>query len=172
MHLVWPPAALFGSVIWLGVNYRWGRTPQQDGAERAKPPSPVMVLKGASRCGAGCVLGDIIAEWSALLAPAIAMCPGWGTLFADKMFAIWIADYLVAYVLGITFQYFTITLMRNLSSAKGLWQAIKADTLSITARVGMYGTMALVQLALFRPAFGGTAPVDSPNSGSLCRRRC
>nr|WP_233565643.1 DUF4396 domain-containing protein [Cellulomonas sp. PhB143] len=53
--------------------------------------------------------------------------------------------------------------MRNLSLGAGLRAAAKADALSISAwQVGMYGVMALVQLAWFGPAYGGTAPVDSP----------
>ena len=162
MNLVWPLAALFGSVIWLAVYYRWGRTARDD-REGNDPPFAVMVVKGASHCGAGCVLGDIVAEWAAFLVPGIAVALGWGSLFAEKTFAVWIADFAVAFLLGIGFQYFTIKPMRDLSVGQGIVQAVKADIASITSwQVGMYGGMALFQFAMFRPVFGAIAPVASP----------
>jgi len=65
--------------------------------------------------------------------PAIAVWFGWQSLFGDKIFAAWIVDYLFAYAFGIVFQYFTIAPMRNLGFVAGIWAAIKADTLSLTA---------------------------------------
>ena len=164
MYLVWPLTALFGSVIWLGTYYRWGRGPADgDFDSQPTPPFAAMVVKGASHCGAGCTLGDIIAEWTAFAVPAIAVWFGYGSLFADKMFAIWIPDFLVAFLIGIVFQYFTIKPMRDLSMGEGIWQAMKADIASISSwQVGMYGVMALLQFLVFRPAFGGTAEVDTP----------
>jgi hypothetical protein len=50
----------------------------------------------------------------------------------------WIFDYVFAFVFGILFQYFTITPMKKLSRKEGLKQALKADSLSLTAwQVGM-----------------------------------
>jgi hypothetical protein len=41
--------------------------------------------------------------------------------------------------------------MRGLSLGRGIWAAIKADTISITAwQVGMYGFMAFANFYLFR----------------------
>ncbi|WP_234028977.1 DUF4396 domain-containing protein [Aurantiacibacter spongiae] len=121
------------------------------------------VAKGASHCGAGCTLGDIIAEWSAFAVPVIATWFGYRWLFAEEILAIWVLDYIVAYAIGIVFQYFTIKPMRDVSVGEGIWQAIKADTLSITSwQVGMYGVMALAQFVWFRQAYGGTAAVDRP----------
>lgn len=65
MNIVWPVTALFGSLLWLAAYYRWGRTPADPDAEQEKPPFPIMAGKGSSHCGAGCTLGDIIAEWAA-----------------------------------------------------------------------------------------------------------
>lgn len=39
-------------------------------------------------CGAGCTLGDIVAESLVLAFPAIAIWAGWKTSFSEKMFAI------------------------------------------------------------------------------------
>ena len=162
MYLVWPLTALFGSVLWLAAYYRWGRG-SAAGQDEAKPPFPAMVLKGASHCGAGCTLGDIIAEWAAFAFPVIATWFGYRSLFANKMIAIWIPDFILAFLIGIVFQYFTIKPMRDLSVGQGIWQAIKADAASITAwQVGMYGVMAIIQFLIFRPAFGGTAEVNTP----------
>lgn len=164
MNLVWPLTALFGSVLWLAVYYTWGRSSgDHDRDMKQKPPFPVMVLKGASHCGAGCTLGDIVAECLAFSVPAIALWFGWHSLFAEKTFAIWIPDFLLAFLFGIAFQYFTIKPMRDLSVGQGIVQALKADFASITAwQVGMYGMMALIQFGWFRLSFGGLAPVASP----------
>ena len=43
------------------------------------------------------------------------------------MFAVWILDYVLAFTLGILFQYFTIKPMRDPSVRRALIQAVKAD---------------------------------------------
>jgi Domain of unknown function (DUF4396) len=64
----------------------------------------------------------------------------------EKMFAVWILDFVLAFVFGIAFQYFTIKPMRNLSVRDGLVEALKADTLTVTGwQIGMYGLMAFAQ---------------------------
>ena len=79
------------------------------------------------------------------------------------MFAVWIADYVVAFGLGIAFQYFTIKPIGDLSPRQALVAAIKADAASITAwQVGMYGLMASGQFLWFRPAYGALAPATTP----------
>jgi hypothetical protein len=163
MNAVWPITALFGSVLWLAAYYAWGRGSVLPAAStKSKPPFPVMVFKGSSHCGAGCTLGDIIVEWLAFAAPAIAVWFGWGSLFAEKTFAVWIPDFLLAFLIGIAFQYWTIAPMRNLSFGRGVAAALKADIASITAwQVGMCGMMAIIQFVWFRAAFGGIAPVAS-----------
>lgn len=171
MNLVWPLTALFGSVLWLGFYWRWGRGPRrgeqrqgkQGGAQHSEMPMSVAVAKGASHCGAGCALGDIVAEWLAFAVPAIAVAFGWKTLFSEKTFAVWILDFLIAFLIGVAFQYFTIKPMRDLSVKDGIYAALKADAASITSwQVGMYGAMSILQFLLFRPAFGSIAKVDTP----------
>jgi hypothetical protein len=164
MALVWPLTALFGSVLWLAAYFAWDRA-LAGGAhgEARKPPFAAMVFKGASHCGAGCTLGDIVVEWAAYAAPAIAVWFGWHSVFAEKTFAVWIPDFLLAFLFGIVFQYFTITPMRQLSPGQGVLAAVKADIASIAAwQIGMYGVMALIQFGGYRHAYGGTAAVASP----------
>ncbi len=165
--------ALFGSLLALWGYFAFGRLDTHERMRTAmergenppgkeQTPFPVMVAKGASHCGAGCCLGDIIAEWLAFFLPAIALWFGWETVFAEKMFAIWVLDYIFAFVLGIAFQYFTIKPMRHLSPGQGLLQALKADAASLTAwQVGMYGFMALAQFYLFRGLLGAPLEVNS-----------
>ncbi|HWU72719.1 MAG TPA: DUF4396 domain-containing protein [Sphingomonas sp.] len=163
MNLVWPLCALFGSALWLWAYYRWGRTRHGSGTKTEQPPFAVSVAIGASHCGAGCALGDIVAEWAALAFPSIAIWFGLGSLFAEKTFAIWIPDFLLAFVFGIVFQYYAIKPMRDLSVGQGILAALKADAASISAwQVGMYGVMALIQFLWFRPHYGGSAEVDTP----------
>lgn len=164
MNLVWPLTALFGSVLWLAGYLRWGRAPLR-GSEPpgGETPMPVAVAKAATHCGAGCTLGDLIAETVALAVPAVAVAFGWGSVFSRRMFAVWIPDFILAFGLGVVFQYFTIQPMRKLSPGAGIVQAVKADTASITAwQVGMYGAMAVIQLLWFAPLYGGVADAAAP----------
>ena len=166
MNVVWPVTALFGAVWVLWQYFAYGRLAERTLAHAAmerseKMPSktltpfPVMVGNGALHCGSGCTLGDIVAEWLVFLAPTVALWFGWHGLFGEKMYATWIIDYLFAYAFGIVFQYFTIKPMRDLSVGQGIWQAIKADTLSLTAwQVGMYGFMAFAYFYLFGALLG------------------
>jgi hypothetical protein len=166
MNVVWPVTALFGTGITLWGYFRYGRLATHKKAQAAmqrheempskkETPFPMMVAKGASHCGSGCTLGDILAEWLVFLVPAVAVWFGSHSVFGERMFAVWIVDYLFAFVIGVAFQYFTIKPMRSLSVGEGLVQAVKADTLSLTAwQVGMYGFMAFASLYLFRSLLG------------------
>lgn len=161
MNVVWPLTALFGSVAVLWLYFAYGRAAaheaMRDGMDMSMPkaPFPILVANGALHCGSGCTLGDIIAETLAFLVPAVAVWFGYGTIFSDKMFAVWVLDYVLAYAFGIVFQYFTIAPMRNLGLRAGIWAAVKADTLSLTSwQVGMYGFMAIAQFYLFGTLLG------------------
>ncbi|WP_418275327.1 DUF4396 domain-containing protein [Isoptericola jiangsuensis] len=180
MNVVWPVTALFGSVLWGAAYLRWGRAPRpEDGSHDAPAghgagqsagqgaghatPMPVAVFKGTSHCGAGCMLGDLLVEWLVVLTPALAVLGGYDWLFADRIYAVWVLDYVAAFAIGIAFQYFAIAPMRGLGLRAGVRAAVKADALSITAwQVGMYGTMALVQLWWLPEVLGGRAAVTTP----------
>ncbi len=173
MNVVWPVTALFGTLWIVWQYFTYGRLAENARAEAAMArdeempsttltPFPLMVGNGALHCGSGCTLGDIVAEWLVFLVPGIAVWFGYGSLFGDKIFAVWIVDYLFAYAFGIVFQYFTIAPMRNLSFAEGIWAAVKADTLSLTAwQIGMYGFMAFAYFYLFRDLLGTSLQVNT-----------
>ena len=164
MNIVWPVTALFGTVATLWFYFRHGRAarrPMRRAGDR--PPFPISVATGTTHCGAGCALGDIVAEWLAFLVPGVAVWFGWHTIFADKMFAVWVLDYLLAFGLGIAFQYFAIAPMRGLALGDGLRAAVKADFFSLTAwQVGMYGFMAIAQFYLGPRLAGARFEVDTP----------
>lgn len=173
MNAVWPIVALFAGPVALWGYFKYGRLAAHENAmpamqrNEAPPhkrltPFPVMVGKGAAHCGAGCTLGDIIAEWLVFIVPAIAVWFGYRSIFADKIFAAWIVDYIFAFSLGIVFQYFTIAPMRGLGLRDGIIAAVKADTLSLTAwQVGMYGYMALAHFYFFGVLLGTKLEVNS-----------
>jgi hypothetical protein len=173
MNVVWPVTALYATLLAAWGYWRYGRAgahahmmAKQPGdghaSDGSKPPFAVMVGTGAAHCGAGCTLGDIIAEWLAFAFPVIAIWFGYQTLFAEKMFAVWVLDYIFAFGLGILFQYFTIAPMRGLSFRDGIIAALKADALSLTAwQVGMYGFMAVAQFWIFRRLLGVRLEVNS-----------
>jgi hypothetical protein len=155
MDVVWPITALWAGPIALVAYYTIGRTSTRRAVMAAKargatPPNKAKpfwqsVAVGATHCGAGCSLADLIVEWAVLAVPV--------TLFGERVFGTWVVDFIVAFATGIVFQYFTIAPMRGLSLGKGIVAAVKADTLSLTAwQLGMYGWMALALFVWFSPA--------------------
>lgn len=162
MNIVWPITALYSGPLGLWAYYKLGRLSTKQQRREAKeqgeqPPGKrkpfwQSVAIGATHCGSGCTLGDILAEWFVFFVPL--------RLFGERVFAAWGIDYILAFLFGIAFQYFTIKPMRNLSAVSGLVAALKADTLSLTAwQVGMYGWMALVIFVIFRQEIPKTDPV-------------
>ncbi len=148
MEAVWPVTALyFGPVaIWGYRRFGLPKSPQwraEQGLD-GPPERPAWsgVATGVSHCGAGCTLGDLIAEWCVF---------GIGATIAGlALVPEYLADYVAAVSLGIVFQYFAIAPMRGLGVRDGLVAAAKADVLSLTAfEVGLFGWMAFVQLVLF-----------------------
>ncbi|MFC6712560.1 DUF4396 domain-containing protein [Branchiibius cervicis] len=164
MNFVWPLTMLFGSVIWLWLYLRWGRAePASSDAERPEKPFPASVAVGASHCGAGCSAGDIVAEFSVALIPGLAAALGLGTLYQTEVFAGWILGFVLAYLFGVVFQYFSIAPMQGLSFWPGIRAAIKADTLSILSwQIGMYGVMAIAQFVIFSRLYGAPASPLTP----------
>ena len=151
MDVVWPVTALWSGPVGLWAYFQWGRLSTRNGPKKSKP-FPVMVAVAATHCGAGCTLGDIAAEWIHFAAPF--------TIAGVAMFGAWALDFGLAFLIGIAFQYFTIAPMRHLQFRDGLIQALKADTLSLTAwQIGMYGVMALVRFVVFGAEIPKTNPV-------------
>lgn len=159
MNVVWPVTALYAGPLALASYFSVGRLATVrhrqavNGGEADPPEKPFWQAVGlaATHCGAGCTLGDLVAEWTLFVFPL--------TFFGRPIFASWGIDYLVAFSLGIAFQYFTIVPMRGLSPVRGIIASLKADTLSLTCwQVGMYGWMAVATFLIF----GEEIPKDTP----------
>lgn len=151
MEVVWPVTALyFGPAGWL-LYRRLGRAPAAGEPEPAREkPYWQGVFVSATHCGAGCTLGDILAD-VLIVVFSISIVPlALGTSY--------ILDFSAAYALGILFQYLPIRAMGEPSRAAALWAAVKADTLSLVAfEIGLFGWMALVQLVWFAGLEANTA---------------
>jgi hypothetical protein len=88
------------------------------------------------------VIGDIIGE-TAIFRIGF-------TLFGSMLLTAYVVDFVLAYLIGIAFQYFAIAPMRGHGLRDGLIAALKADTVSLVAfEIGMFGFMALNRLVLF-----------------------
>lgn len=149
MNLVWPITALYGGVFALWAYFSFGREmshaqmQSHDQMHHSNRPMWQTTVLGATHCGAGCTLGDVLAEGGLFLIGA-------STLLGSTLLTSYVFDFLAAYLLGIVFQYFAIVPMRKLSPGQGIWAAIKADTLSLIAfQIGMYAWMAISQKLLF-----------------------
>lgn len=159
MNLVWPLTALYAGPLAVWAYYRIGRkmataNMPMRGDMSSMPSKPFWqsVGLGALHCGSGCTLGDILAESFLFFVPL--------TLFGRPMYAAWAVDFVLAFLIGIVFQYFAIKPMRNLTPKEGLIAAVKADTLSLSAwQVGMYGWMAIVTFLIFRHELPKNGPV-------------
>src|SRR5690349_17744057 len=105
-------------------------------------PTREQVAVATTHCGAGCTLGDIIAEWW-VFAMALTFAGG---EFQTRL----VMDFVLAWTFGILFQYMTIVPIRRLSFGKGLFQAIRADTLVIILfEIGLFAWMSLSHYVLF-----------------------
>jgi hypothetical protein len=162
MDVVWPVTALWAGPIGAWAYFRYGRAGEEKAvaaAERRHEPPPnrrqpfgVLAAKGTTHCGSGCTLGDIAAELLILVVPL--------SLFGHKIFGAWIYDFVLAFLFGVAFQYFTIKPMRDLSVREGIKQALKADSLSLVAwQIGMYGWMAIATFAIFHRELPKSSPV-------------
>ncbi len=159
MNIVWPITALYFSVFAVWGYYRLGRNMTKDAMQAMSPqamkqkkqrqaeqarvdPTWQQTALSVSHCGAGCTLGDIIAEFTIF---GLAL-----TLLGQTLYVDFIGDLTLAWLLGIVFQYFTIKPMRDLTPMQGLIAAIKADTLSIlTFEIGLFAWMALTYFVFF-----------------------
>lgn len=148
MEPVWIVTGLYAGPLALLGYQRFGRPSSRRWLNeygRDSPPAKpgwATTAVGVSHCGAGCTLGDIIAEFAVF---------GLGLEIAHRaLFAEYVADYVLAIVLGLVFQYFAIAPMRDLGLRDGVVAAAKADILSLTAfEVGLFGWMALTSFVFF-----------------------
>ncbi|ANJ68475.1 hypothetical protein A9404_12070 [Halothiobacillus diazotrophicus] len=163
MNVVWPVTALYAGPLALWAYFSVGRLSshrvmQTDKANGNQPrarhkPYWQSIGLAATHCGSGCTLGDLLAE-------GIVMSWVPFTLFGHQIFATWVVDFILAFLIGIAFQYFTIVPMKHLTPMQGLIAAVKADTLSLTAwQVGMYGWMAVATFLIFGQALRADSPI-------------
>ena len=159
MEWVWPITALYFGPVAVWAYWRFGRPlshkwlAEHELDEPPDKPRWATTAVGVSHCGAGCTLGDIMAEF-AIFALGVAIA-------GETVYAEYVGDYILAIALGLAFQYFAIAPMRGLSVRKGIIAAAKADILSLTAfEVGLFGWMAL-QAFVFYPAAHHIHP-DTP----------
>lgn len=163
MNIVWPVTALYSGPLGLWAYFKVGRLSihrkmQEAKEQGAQPPAqskPFWQSVGlaATHCGSGCTLGDLLAEGVVLSFFSFS-------LFGHRIFGAWVVDYILAFLFGIAFQYFTITPMKHLSPGKGLVAALKADSLSLSAwQIGMYGWMAIATFVIFGHELDKSDPV-------------
>jgi hypothetical protein len=87
-------------------------------------------------------VGDIVAEFS-------LFALGW-TFLGRSLYAEFVGDLFLGWLLGIAFQYFTIKPLQNLTLRQGLTAAVKSETLAIiTFEIGLFAWMALVYFVFF-----------------------
>lgn len=162
MNFVYPITALYAGPLGLLVYYTVGRKSTHKAVMKAKqrhekPPNKQKpfwqsVAVGALHCGSGCTLGDIIAETVLLFFPLV--------LFGMKLYGAWVVDYILAFAIGILFQYYSIKPMKNLSPKEGIKAALKADTLSLSSwQIGMYGWMAIATFLIFHHELKASDPL-------------
>ncbi|WP_277346361.1 DUF4396 domain-containing protein [Solimonas marina] len=141
MNLVWPLTALWAGVFGLLLYLLIGRNKSSSHRSGSFWEG---ALVGTLHCGAGCTLGDLVAEAFGAMIPL--------HVFEHKTFDAWIIDYIAAFIFGVAFQYFSIRQTRNLSFGSELLAALKADAASLTSwQLGMYGWMAITLFVLFSP---------------------
>jgi hypothetical protein len=149
MEWVWPVSGLYFGPVAVWAYWRWGRPSSGKWlAERGLDTPPAKrpwaaTSVGVSHCGAGCTLGDIIAEF-VIFALGLSIA-------GQAVLAEYVGDYILAIAFGLAFQYFAIAPMRGLNFRKGIVAAAKADLLSLSAfEVGLFGWMALMAFVFFR----------------------
>jgi len=136
MEVVWSVTALYLGPAAVAAYRAWSRPQTQRWRDQyGDPPDKpgyATTATGVSHCGAGCTLGDLVAEFTVFGLGA--------TVAGTVLLAEYLGDYILALALGIGFQYLAIAPMRGLSLRKGLIEAAKADVLSLTAfEVGLFG---------------------------------
>lgn len=166
MDLVWPITALYASVATVYAYLKIGRAdPAEDslaedadiladGGEADGKAFWQTVGIGDTHCGSGCTIGDIIAETFVFFVPIYLIVDGH---FGEYLGTIAL-DYTLAFLFGIAFQFFSIRPMKGLSVREGIIEALKADTLSLTAfQIGLFGWMWIFDFVLFTPKLPKTS---------------
>jgi hypothetical protein len=154
MEAVWPLTALYLGPLAVWGYRRFGMTRMASHQQRRwGRPGWTGIALSVTHCGAGCVLGDILAEFVIF---------SLGLTIADQaLFAEYVGDYIVAVAFGIVFQYLVISRLRPLRLRAGLAAAAKSDVIALSAfEIGLFGWMALMRYAFFTdPGLHPDSPV-------------
>jgi hypothetical protein len=154
MNWVWPINALWAGPVGVWAYWAIGRTgslsqrqpPEQMSRTMDMPPRPFWqsIVSGTLHCGAGCSLADLVGP---VLFRALPFVVAGSLVFGE-----WTLDYVLALLIGVTFQYAAVVPMLHQTGLPVWWRALKVDFFSLTAwQVGMYGWMALVIFVWFGP---------------------
>ncbi|GBQ13990.1 DUF4396 domain-containing protein [Swaminathania salitolerans] len=156
MDVTWPLTGLYFGPLALWFYHRLGRAPEKSHQhhhhhqhhqhehhhhghdhDRGQAVSARSTFVSTTHCGGGCALGDLIGE---TLVGLLSL-----TLFGSALVAGWTLDFVLAFGLGIVFQYLSIRPMNpDMPPAQALREALKADTFSIVAfEIGMFAIMGL-----------------------------
>jgi hypothetical protein len=145
MEAVWPLTTLYVGPLGVWGYRRLGRSGVADGRhDRAAAIRPRWsgVALSVTHCGAGCVLGDVVAEFVVF---AFGL-----SIAGQALYAEYLGDYLLAIGVGMVFQFLVISRMRSLTLLAGLAAAAKSDVIALSAfEIGLFGSMALTRLVLF-----------------------
>lgn len=122
--------------------------------KKGEKPLWETVFISDTHCGAGCTLGDVMAEWVIVLTGIVLVS---GVIIWTR----YILDFIFAYGLGIVFQYFPIKQMeKSMSRGNALVHALKADTISLMSfEIGLFGWMAFVTFEIFGRVLHPMEPV-------------
>ncbi len=157
MDYVWPITAMYLNAFGLWAYWDMGRpdSMQMKGMQmtsehmqhmshmHSAKPFWKSIFVSATHCGAGCEIGDFVGEWAVFLIIPV--------IFGSLLYTEYAVDFVLAYALGIFFQYVPIRQATpSLPPSRALSHAIKADSLSLIAfEVGLFGWMAFFNLVLF-----------------------
>ena len=107
MDIVWPLTMLYWGPLGLPTYAWFGRAGAgQHASEHDHRPMWQAVFLGATHCGAGCALGDCLGDWIAFFSGLSLF----GSEFGGKL----LLSFLLAFLFGIEFQYFSVAPMRGL----------------------------------------------------------
>ncbi|MFN2746406.1 MULTISPECIES: DUF4396 domain-containing protein [Bacillus] len=146
MNVVWPVTGLYFPIIGFWAYDSLGRQTEQAGNDHK--PFWQSVFISTTHCTSGCSLGDLIG------APLVYLL-GW-TVLGSMLFAEFAVEFILAFILGIVFQYYGM----GAHGKSRLSAALKADTWSLIAfEIGMFGWMALVHFVFFAESPKPDSPV-------------
>ncbi len=146
MNAVWPITGLYFGPVAVWWYVKLGRA-----GTRRNVSFWQSIIVEATHCGAGCTLGDVVAEFAIFFTGL--------SIAGSALLTDYIGDFILAYAFGIVFQYFAIAPMRGLTFLPGIWAAIQADTLSLIAfEIGLFAWMAVMSHLPFGPMLNPLQP--------------